>query len=251
MILLIDIGNSQLKWLSHDGKSFSSVSRYSYQPDPSFKHCFKEVTTPPELIYFISVSSDTINVALKQACLSKWGLKPIHMITGHKCGGVINGYEQPESLGVDRWAAMIGAYQKYRMAVAVVDSGTASTLDVVDSQGIHRGGAVIPGLDMMRQSLVSGTIKIIVSEATSQASSLGRTTTECIELGTKEATAGFIDRMVSQAEQVVSEPLKTVITGGAGRALLDIICHDAIYEENLVFLGMLEMLKSYRDGETS
>lgn len=245
------MGNSQLKWSSYDGNDFSHLTRCSYKQSYSFEECFREVPTSPDEIYFISVTSVALNRALEKTCLSLWGLKPKRFVTGLECNGVTNGYAQPDNLGVDRWAAMNGAYHFHKTAVAVFDCGTATTFDVVDSHGTHHGGAIIPGLDMMRQSLVCGTTQITAFESDRLDDALGRTTAECIDFGTLEATAGFVDRMVSYAEQVISEPVKAVITGGSGRALAAIVSSDASYTENLVFWGMLEMVKSYRDGEAS
>lgn len=250
MILLIDIGNSQLKWLSYDGKQLSSLSRYPYKQDLSLDQCFHDVKSTPEQIYFISVASAAINEVLAQYCMLRWGIEAKRLVTGRECCGVTNGYKQPESLGVDRWVAMVGAYRQYQSSVAVFDFGTASTLDVLDSHGVHRGGAIIPGLDMMRQCLVAGTTQITGSEQIAHTTSFGLTTADCIEYGTKEASAAFIERMEAQARQLVGEPLTVVISGGAGRELVDIISSEAVYEEKLVFLGMVEMLKSFRDGDS-
>ena len=80
-------------------------------------------------------------------------------------GGVRNAYERPELLGVDRWAALVGAYARLRAAggrspVCVADAGTALTIDALASDGRHLGGLILPGIALQRTALLASTADI-------------------------------------------------------------------------------------------
>ena len=79
--------------------------------------------------------------------------------TTQQQGSLINGYVNPECLGVDRWLAMIAATDagSIGVPVCVIDCGSAITIDAVNSDGGHLGGMIVPGLSMMRNALVKGT----------------------------------------------------------------------------------------------
>ena len=76
---------------------------------------------------------------------------------GLESGSVRNGYEDIAQLGVDRWAAIVGAYTHFGSAVCIVDAGTAVTVDLVRDGGRHLGGLIVPGLQLMRSSLEQDT----------------------------------------------------------------------------------------------
>gem|GEM_PF-835709 len=89
-----------------------------------------------------------------------WGVEVEFARSVAAAGGVTNGYARPETLGVDRWLAVLAAYQKWRKAVLVVDLGTAVTLDYVDDMGRHLGGYIVPGSHLMQSSLLKDTAAI-------------------------------------------------------------------------------------------
>jgi pantothenate kinase type III len=74
--------------------------------------------------------------------------------------GVRNAYPKHNKLGVDRWLAMLAAYHYYNAPVCIVSCGSALTLDIVDSQGQHLGGMIMPGLNLMQQALSRGTANL-------------------------------------------------------------------------------------------
>ena len=95
--------------------------------------------------------------------------------------GVINGYEHPQQLGADRWAALIGAHVLHSGTCLVVNAGTATTVDVLGSDGRFRGGLILPGISMMRQVLAANTADLPV--ATGNYRELPKNTVDAIASG--------------------------------------------------------------------
>ena len=90
---------------------------------------------------------------------SKWGV-PFKTIKAEaQQGALINGYMEPERLGVDRWLAMLAVIEEEQpeVPICVIDCGSAITIDAVNAKGEHVGGLIVPGISMMRNALVKGT----------------------------------------------------------------------------------------------
>ena len=244
-ILLIDIGNSYIKWaILQDGEILYGSS-HSYSLPEMALDWIADIETSPGAIYMISVGHDLAGLQLAAACQVQWGLQPIHLRTGSYCAGVSNGYGSPLTLGIDRWAAMIGAYILVHTAVLVIDCGTACSVDVVNENGRHLGGALIPGLQLMRQSLQSGTACIDIAVDKGIVPLLGVSTSGCVLLGVNEALLGFIARMEQLAIAQVGSPVAVVITGGGAPELLPFLPPNVHFEHDLVFRGMATMVSQY------
>lgn len=243
MILLIDIGNSSIKWATLESEVILYTSRCKYSVSEIALDCFDEMVTSPTAIYMISVGSEAVELHVVATCRQRWNITPIRLHTESYCAGVSNGYDNPLSLGVDRWAAMIGAYQLLGGALLVIDCGTACTADVIDQQGLHLGGAIIPGLKLMEQSLRMGTARVDITADGHEVSGLGTTTTACIEVGMAEAVIGFIAGIERLALARLSDRVTVVITGGDAPVLLPLLQSEIHHEKELVFLGMAAMVK--------
>ncbi len=242
MILLIDIGNSRIKWAFLQGEVLHSIMRVEYSECKLDDDWFAETPHTPDAIFMISVASKQTESALGRACHKRWGKTAFILQTASSCAGVTNGYSQPSQLGVDRWAAMVGAYRLLGHAALVIDCGTACTADLIDDYGIHRGGAIIPGLQLMRQSLSSSTARIRDLDVDVPLNGPGTTTAECMHVGIHEAVIGFIERMTGMAQLQLGEGVSVIVTGGGAMALLADLPDNICYEKELVFIGMAGMV---------
>lgn len=127
-------------------------------------------------------------------------------------------YLDPTRLGVDRWLAALAASASGDGACAVVDCGTALTIDLVDARGVHEGGVIAPGAATMAQALSTSTARLPLVAATAPASP-GRSTDECIALGCDLAVAGLIAEAVARFDP--ERRRRWLVTGGAAPRLLD------------------------------
>lgn len=150
-------------------------------------------------------------------------------------GGLKISYSKPESMGVDRWLAMLAAKQHFAQGCIVVDAGSALTIDVVTSQGKHEGGYILPGLQLLRRSLFANTDKVIFdAEKSLGQTSLGDSTQACVDNGVLMSVVALIDRMVSDYPG-----LKLVFSGGDCPVILPHISHSSVFIDELVLDGLL------------
>lgn len=169
--------------------------------------------------------------------------------------GVTNLYEQPEQLGVDRWAALVGAWNRQRGACLVVSAGTALTIDTLDRQGNFQGGMILPGRRLMQTSLADGTHALTATAG--QIINTPRNTFDAIASGVAVALAAPVREAYARlaaaclVEQGAAMPDKTLptclLTGGDAGWLneqLEIGCTIApllLTAPQLVLEGLLEM----------
>jgi type III pantothenate kinase len=232
--IYFDAGNSALKaWLLR-GDVIEASFRYRYDDalslldalPPSFREA------KPAAIFGCSVLADDAESSLIQEMQRHWQVLPQLARSAAQHLRYKNAYrEMPQRLGVDRWLAVMAAANPER-TVCVVDCGTAYTLDVVQADGQHLGGYILPGLSMMAQSLATKTAKIVIDAAYAQQTCLGISTTEAVTQGALAALAALTEKVSQQYDADV------VITGGDGALLKQVLSAPCHYDADLLLRGL-------------
>ncbi len=238
--LLIDAGNTNLKWaVSHNGE-MSVAQRMAYA-DKDLVQALSQrwpLAIPPKRVLLASVTTELRVRALKDWVQKSWNL-PLEIISAQaQACGVVNGYAQPDQLGADRWAALIAARYLLSGAVCVVDCGTATTLDVINAEGRHLGGVIIPGLVLMRSSLLENTARIRDDASGAAEVLLARDTQSAVSGGSLQATAGFVERLQREVQKIIGVPMTTILCGGSAPDLLPLLPGDVRYQPDLVLKGL-------------
>lgn len=160
MILTMDAGNTRCKWALFDPHA-NMLESGSWQNDALAEQALPACWHQAKRI----VVSNVAGLAASRPLLAMFEqLKaPVHWVhASHAAAGVINGYQPPEALGSDRWAALIGAWQRYQAPCLVVSAGTALTVDMLcrneqQPNGEFKGGTISPGFRLMHQALLQHT----------------------------------------------------------------------------------------------
>jgi len=238
--LLIDAGNTNLKWaISRNGK-MTTGGRMTYA-DKEFMASLPRLwplSTPPQRVLLSSVAGGNREGVLERWVETSWGL-PLELVQPQaQACGVVNGYAQPARLGADRWAALIGARHLRPGALCVVDCGTATTLDILDAGGRHRGGLIVPGLGLMRASLFSNTAAVRGDVDGAAGGLLSSDTQAAVSAGSLQATVGFIERLQREAGEMLGVPLTMILCGGSAPDLLPLLPREVRHEPDLVLKGL-------------
>lgn len=237
-MLLIDIGNSRIKWAWSDGRRLrdTGVRAHSGPADPS-AFAFLEKQASPDRLLVANVAGDAMEQALRTAVAACWPLQPELVRTAAAAAGLINGYHDPGQLGVDRWLAMQAAWLRKRAAVCVVDAGTAITVDLIEDSGRHQGGFIVPGLELMTAALGRGTVDITRRAGTGPARDEipARDTGTAIRAGGLLALAGLVDRACALGG---SGAPAVMLTGGDAARLLPLLDPGAELCPDLVLEGL-------------
>jgi type III pantothenate kinase len=238
-IVLIDQGNTRLKWVLAVGGDIDEASA-GHGNFEAFCQAFgPQAPVQPQAIMFSSVASEDEANALVQFCLLRWGVEAQLLTSTKQRGGVRNAYDDPGMLGVDRWLAIVGAVSSYGTPVVVWDLGTASTLDAVDAAGQHLGGMIYPGPATMARSLTRDTRLKVPPDLEGASTDPGDSTPACIRNGVFAAQVGALNMFLRSVSGPGGEQPKIIITGGAANAILPALEFDYIHDPWLVFRGML------------
>jgi type III pantothenate kinase len=154
--------------------------------------------------------------------------------------GVSNGYEDYARLGLDRWLAVVAAFNLAQKACLVLDLGTAVTSDFVDASGQHRGGFICPGLPLMRSQLQLHTRRIrysLVADALTSGWLPGRTTVDAVERGCALMLRSFAVGQVELAQEYFGKDFVVFVTGGDAPLIEDVIAECRLVPD-LVFAGL-------------
>jgi len=235
-MLLIDAGNSRIKSGFWDGTSIASMATVetdtSASPD-DWQRCGR-----PLRVLVSNVAGDEVARKLTAWVKATWSLEPTFVGVRRDAAGVVTQYENPEQLGVDRWLAALAAYKIAAGAVAVIDAGTALTVDIVDRHGRHLGGSISPGVALMVASLTRNTARLSL-DSIEHTDSVATNTAAAISMGCIDAVAGGIDKMRQKVRaRLAAEPL-WIITGGEAPIIMDISPVEFRHVPDLVLRGLV------------
>jgi type III pantothenate kinase len=240
--LLIDSGNTALKYAFAGARGFDSVGVVAYPPQQlsgALIEAFFGVGAP-DSVYVANVASDEIARQMNEFCKNCWGLVPYYLKSTPAYQSLRNGYEQPATLGIDRWCAMVGAWSRYQQACCVVDGGSAVTIDVIDAVGQHQGGLILPGRHAMLQALTRHTSLDAVPVNFDPAGDLlGKNTAACIVSGVNTAIVQTIARV---ARDFGPRPLRVILTGGDASVIRAELTDASEQIKNLVLEGVLALV---------
>lgn len=243
-LLLIDAGNSRMKWAVYGDGRLTGVDSLEYQTQSlstQLQKCwshFQDSSNVPQRILMSNVAGTPVEEAVREwADIQTPQVAVEIVIPSRQAHGVTNAYQDPESLGADRWAAMLAARQETTNAVCVVDCGSALTIDILDAEGKHHGGVIMPGMHMMVKSLMSETNLQHPNEP-DRAARLGVDTGSAIHAGITVALTGAILQTLDYARSLLDCELDAIISGGNAEHLLPVLPEGFRYEPQLVLKGL-------------
>jgi len=237
--LYIDLGNSRIRFAA-DAQARTQTEAFDYTADtlPSVLRQYRTGLQTPARVLVANVAGERIGSILTTQCQSVWSLTPEFVQAGRTCCGVTTAYTDPARLGVDRWLAVIAAWNKYRDNLCVIDCGSAVTIDLVSADGQHGGGYIMPGSYMMQKSLLNSTGQIALTSAYRFSGRPGQSTEECVYNGTTYAVAAFIEYIVQSVNETSSQKYQSVITGGGAGAILNLLTLEYRHDPGLVIDGL-------------
>jgi type III pantothenate kinase len=242
-MLAIDCGNTRIKWARYEiGKAVSRGSA-GLRGDADPYACLADTLDRGiERVCVANVAGADVAERITATVLDRLDITPEFVQVEPKAHGIECAYYRPETLGVDRWLAMIAARRLTAGAFAVVSAGTAVTFDAVDAGGRHLGGLILPGDRLMIEAMASHTHQIPLVEPAAYPGSgldlLGRSTHEAVGRGTRLAIAAAVDRAVDAVTESLAQPLIVYLTGGDATELADWLASDVAVGADLVLDGL-------------
>jgi len=244
MQILVDIGNTRIKWAEVEDGRLSNVGNAVHRDarDRALESFAAALPTRVTRAIVANVAGESIGRELTEVLRTHSGVTPEFVAVRAEQFGVRCAYSDPSRLGVDRWIAVLAAHHLAPGAACVIDAGTAVTFDAVDAHGQHLGGLILPGTRLLASSLDRSTDAIGATEAPGARPTgldlLGKNTDAAVGNGAMLALTGALERAIAAVEGSLAERPKVYLTGGDADALLGWLESDVDLRRDLVLEGL-------------
>jgi len=249
--LAIDIGNTRLKWAQYASPQPGATllrhgAVFLETIDGLSETEWRSLPAPASMLGCV-VAGEGVKRRVEEQ-LEIWDVEPRWVVSSSQACGVINSYDHPSRLGVDRWVAVIGARHRVLAQGAarpalVVMVGTAVTVDAIDANGRFLGGLILPGFGLMLKALEMGTAGL--KAPTGEAVEFPTNTSDALMSGGTDAIAGAIERMHRKLQTRTGLSPVLIMSGGAAVKLAPVIELPFELVDTLIFDGLLQ-LQSHR-----
>lgn len=238
MILLLDLGNTRLKFALLDGETFVRRGAFGWDADIAHELSVLWSGWPnPQRIVGASVVDGTREAAVAVAAHKAFDVEPTWVRTPARACGVTNAYAEPQRLGVDRFLAMVDALAAGRAPCVLASVGTALTLDALDARGQHLGGWIAPGPLLMQQSVLGATAQVRPEHA-GAVRDLADNTADGLASGCWQACAALVDRFAERASARLGGGASLTLGGGDADALAPLLDREVTLVPDAVLRGL-------------
>ena len=255
MILLVDAGNSRIKWanLSNGYMSEQSAKKHKGNPLAVCQQQFQRKNI--EKILLVHVLGIEFEKEVRQIA-SSLSIELLIVHSELQAYDIKTNYVQPEKLGADRFVALVAArYLHNRQACIVVDCGTAVTVDAMDAGGNHLGGVILAGLKLCEDSLIGKAKNLLkIKQELDQAKSniFATTTAQGVKTGCQISVVAAIEKACNMMEESIniSEPVQKIICGGDARKIHAMLYGEVALHDDLVLQGLCVIANKNRMLDT-
>jgi type III pantothenate kinase len=241
-ILTIDVGNTRLKWALFERfepglQPLQSGAVVHEEIDDLATTVWSVLPAPTAMLGCI-VAGEAVKRRVEEQLEKAWRLPADWIVASATQCGLTNGYDYPNRLGADRWAALIGARFKYgKKPIVVAMVGTAVTVEALTPEGLFLGGMILPGFGLMLDALENGTAGLRVYPG--EVLDFPTNTSDALMSGGANAIAGAVERMVGKLAHYCQEKPIVTVTGGAAPKLTPSLLIEHSIDEQLILDGLL------------
>jgi type III pantothenate kinase len=257
MLLAIDVGNTNTKFAIHDGQSWRAQWRSSTDTSRTadeYAPWLNQIMVLSGLT-FSDVKACIISTVVPQALfnlrnLSRRYIGAEPMVVGEdglKLGIEVR-IDKPNEAGADRLVNAVGAFIEYGGPAIVIDSGTATTFDIVGSDGAFEGGIILPGINLSLQALHDAAARLPRVEIRDPGRVIGKDTVSAMQSGIYFGSIDMIEGLCSRIKAEYGKPMITIATGGVASIFEGAFPSIDHFDQDLTSRGLLEIFK--RNGGT-
>lgn len=252
MLLAIDVGNTNAKFAIHDGAGWRAQWRASTDPRRTADEYAPWLSQSMGLagLGFGDVTACVISTVVPQALFNLRNLSRRYfaadpLVVGEP--GVTLGIEvridKPSEAGADRLVNTVGAFIEYGGPAIVIDSGTATTFDVVGADGAFEGGIILPGINLSLQALHEAAARLPKVEIRDPGRVIGKDTVSAMQAGVYFGSIEMIDGLCRRIRAEYGKPMKTIATGGVASIFEGAFPGIDHFDQDLTLRGLLEIFK--------
>ena len=250
MILLVDAGNSRLKWAIYDAGKRSKQLAQDYLEHSADKLLIDILAKKSvSKLILVSVLGEPFSKKIQRYC-QQYNIELELIVSPSKAYGVQNSYNEPQRLGADRFVGLVAAHHlRSNRHCVTISCGTAVTIDAITAQGEHLGGLILPGLQQFSDQLIKKTV-LLTSESATKIALFANTTADALTSGSifglVEAINGISSRMEGkllkinhlQENQQSMNPVQIIICGGDAKIIHHYLSDSVQREDDWLMQGL-------------
>jgi type III pantothenate kinase len=239
-VLTVDVGNSSTACAVFKGETIvhrRHIPTPKKWPAGHLRVLMGESGRTKPAAVIISSVVPPLDRALAADCKKILGQKPL-FLSHRTLTGLTLKIDKPAELGADRIADCLGALEIFPPPLIIIDSGTATTFDLVNKKKEYCGGSILPGIDIAVRSLAENTAKLKSIVFAVPASSVGINTVDSIRAGIFFGTIGALNHLIALYRRVLGPESKVIATGGLIRHFKGRVRGIDRFEPDLLFYGL-------------
>lgn len=238
-MMLLDCGNRNLKAQFFEAELLRASFAITYDSDwwPRLKQWMQGL--PAAHCYLVSVLDAARQAELEQCMAQQFGTAVTRFESTASALGVTNGYRQPERLGDDRWMTLLAAREMAKGDCIIIDAGSAITLDLLRADGLHLGGAILPGVNTSIEHFKS-IFKYIDFDALEITETLqpGCSTEAAIHIDYAQTAIEILPELVNRWIQIFDDDATVLLAGGDAGRVQRVLDQSSRIVPDLVFRGI-------------
>lgn len=246
MILALDIGNTNIVIGCLDEKEIYFEARLSTDRN---KTTAEYAVVLKNVLDVYGVDINAINGAIMSSVVppvNNMLKSAVHIVTGYMPievsvnmnHGVRMSTDNPNQLGNDILVSLVAALDKYKTPTIIFDLGTATTIAVIDGQGIFRGVAIMPGIKISQDTLTNSTSQLPAISFDAPEKTIGTNTIDAMKSGLIFGNASMMDGMIERIEEELGEKATVIATGGLAECVSKYCKHDILLDDTIMLHGL-------------
>lgn len=227
MLLAIDVGNTNMVFGLYDGEEFAGSFRISTNGERTSDELGMMIL---QYYSFLGRRAEDTSAVIIASVVPPVMYTLVNAIRKYlrlqpKCvgkdldTGMVNLYNNPREVGVDRLVNAVSAVEKYGRPLIIVDMGTAITFDAIDRDGAYLGGAILPGIKIAMEALFQKAAKLPRIDIAPSAHAIGKTTVESMQSGAVRGYVGALKGIILDMKAEMDGDVRVIATGGMGRMM--------------------------------
>lgn len=246
MLLTIDVGNTQTHIGAFRGESMAEHWRFATDGEDTADELAVRVSS---LLHLRGMTLDSISATAVSSVVPRLSTEYQRMAPeylGHDCLMVAPGIrtgmpvllDNPHELGADRLVNAVAAYERVKGPCAVVDFGTAITIDAISAHGEYLGGVIAPGVQISMEALSERAARLPKVDFTAPEGVIGKTTQASLQAGMVYGFAGSIDSISARVREELGQETRFIATGGMAATIVPYCASIDEIDELLTLTGL-------------